>query len=90
MVDAGVTVSAGDRKFISVYMGSDTLKFYYDKTLVGEVLNSNESTFWTDVIGGSFCHSWFNIGTSTANRLYHLVKHTDSDLDLGVSPNTLL
>ena len=90
VVDAGVTVSAGDRKFISVYMGSDTLKFYYDKTLVGEVLNSNESTFWTDVIGGSFCHSWFNIGTSTANRLYHLVKHTDSDLDLGVSPNTLL
>ena len=90
LVDTGVTVLPGDRKFISIYMGADTLKFYYDKTLVGTVSNNNDATLWVNVYDGSYCHSWFNIGTSTTNRLYHIVKHTDSDLDLGESPNILL
>jgi hypothetical protein len=90
LVDTGVTVSAGDRKFISIYMGPDSIKFYFDKTLVDSITNDGSSSFWTNVAGSSFSHSWFNLGTSTANRLYHLVKHTDSDLDLGLSPNTLL
>jgi hypothetical protein len=79
--DTDVTVLAGDREIISVYMGGDYLRFYYGKERVGTVENDGWSSFWRGVGRSGYSHSWFNL--SGTNRLWQLVKHNDTNLDLG-------
>ena len=90
LFDTGVTVSAGDREIISVYMGGNYLKFYYSKQQVGLVVNDGSSSFWTGVGGSWYSHSWFNLSSGATNRLWQLVKHNDTDLDLGSKDTKIL
>jgi hypothetical protein len=94
LFDTEVTVSPGDRKIISVYMGANYLGFYYGtparKERVGRVFNDGKNSFWRDVAGSWCSHSWFNVGLSATNRLWQLVKHNDTNLDLGEMDTRIL
>ena len=94
IVSTSTPIALSQKKYLSFAYTANDVRFYYDKTLIGTVLRTNDDSLWTSIEAQTALNNHtrfgvFNIGLSVQNKVHFIVRHSFNE-DRGLLNNDVL